>query len=74
MTVSQSCKSVRRARCLSTSHGRARSDILLSPQIARQFTTLDATGRSFVSRFIVEQLAVSARSKSASSSAAVKYP
>ena len=35
MTASQSRKSARRARCLSTGHGRARSDIQLSSQIAR---------------------------------------
>ena len=43
MTASQSCKSARRARRLSTGHGRARSDIKLPSQIMRQFTTFDPT-------------------------------
>ena len=42
MTASQSRKSARRARWLSTGHGRARSDIQPSSQIVRQFTALDA--------------------------------
>ena len=46
MTASQSRKSDRRARCLSTGHGRARSDIQPSSQIVRQFTAFDATRRS----------------------------
>ena len=56
MTASQSRKSARRARCLSTGHGRARSDIQLSSQIVRQFTAFDATRRSFMSRFTVANL------------------
>ena len=37
MTASQSCKSARRARCLSTGHGRARPDI--RPVVANRPTT-----------------------------------
>jgi hypothetical protein len=43
-------------------------------QIVRQLTEFDATRRSFVSRFTVAQLVASARSKSASSPAALKSP
>ena len=49
MTASQSRKSARRARWLSTGHGRARSDIKLPPQIVRRFTTFDPPRRSFMS-------------------------
>jgi len=74
MTASQSCKSARRARHLSTGHGRTRSDIKLSPQCVRQFTTFDATRRSFMSRFTVGQLAESAQIQSHTSPAALKSP
>jgi hypothetical protein len=43
MTASQSGKSARYARCLSTGHGKARSDIKLKSQVARQFAAFDAT-------------------------------
>jgi hypothetical protein len=74
MTASQSCKSPRRARRLSTGHERARSDIQLSPQIVRQFTTFDSTRRSFMSRFPLGQLAESAQIQSHTSLAALKSP
>ena len=74
MTASQSRKSARRTRCLSTGHGRARSDIQPSSQIVRQFTAFDATRRSSSSRFTVHQLAGSARPHSHTSSAALKSP
>ena len=74
MTASQSCKSARRVRRLSTSHGRARSDIQQSSQIVRQFTAIDATRRSSSSPFAVGQLAGSARLHSHTSSAALKSP
>jgi len=74
MTTSQCRKSARRARHLSTGHGRARSDVQLASQIVRQFMMLDAIRRSFTGRFTIEQLAGSARSKSASSPAALKSP
>ena len=74
MTVTQSRRSVHRARCLSTGHGRARPDIRLSSQIVGQLIELDATRRSLGSRFTVAQLVASARSKSASSPAALKSP
>ena len=72
MTASQSCKSDRRARQLSTGHGPARSHIKLSPQIVRQFTTFDATRRSFMSRFTVSQLAEPAQLQSRTSPVALK--
>jgi hypothetical protein len=72
MTASQSCKSDRRARRLSTGHGPARSHIMLSPQIVRQFTTFDATRRSFMSRFTVSQLAEPAQLQSRTSPVALK--
>ena len=74
MTASQSCKSARHARWLSTGHGRVRPDIRQPSQIVRQFIEFDATRRSFVSRFTVAQLVASARFKSASSPAALKSP
>ena len=74
MTASQSCKSARRARRLSTDHGRACSDIKRPPQIVRQFTTFDATRRSFMSRFTVGQLAEPAQLQSHTSPAALKSP
>ena len=74
MTASQSRKSARRARCLSTGHGRARSDIQPSSQIVRQFTAFNATRRSFVSRSALGQLAESAQLQSLTSSAALKSP
>jgi hypothetical protein len=70
MIASQFRKSARRARHPSTGHGRPRSEFQMQSQIARQFTIGDAIRRSF----IVEQLAASARSKSASSPAALKSP
>jgi hypothetical protein len=72
MTASQSCKSARSARWLSTGHGRVRSDFQLTSQIVGQFAAFDAARRSVVSRFTVAQLAGSARSKSARSPAAAK--
>jgi hypothetical protein len=74
MTASQSCKSVRRARRLSTGHGRVRSPVPLSSQIVQQFMIFDATRSTFVGRITVEQLVGSARSKSISSPAALKSP
>ena len=74
MTAPQSRKCARRARWLSTSHGRARSDIQISSQIVRQFTTFDATRRSFMSHFTARQLAGSARPQSQTSPAALKSP
>jgi hypothetical protein len=74
MTAPQSRKPPRRARRLSTGHGRARSDIQLSSQIVRQITAFDATGRSIMSQFTDRQLAQSARPQSHTSSAALKSP
>jgi hypothetical protein len=74
MTVSQSGKSVRRARWLSTGHGRARPDIRLPPQIVRQPIEFDAFRRAFISGFAVVQLVATAPSKSASPPAALKSP
>lgn len=74
MTVSQSCQSARRARRLSIGHGRTRSDIKLLPQIVRRFATLDATRRSFMSRFTVSQLAEPAQLQSHTSPAVLKFP
>lgn len=74
MTVPQSRKSARRARWLSTGHGRARSDIKLTPQAARQFAAFDAICRSSISGFIVRQLAGAARPQSHTVSAAFKSP
>jgi hypothetical protein len=74
MTALQSCKSARYSRRLSTGHGRARPAIRLLPQIVEQVIDFDAICGSLVSRFTVEQLVPSARSKSASSPAALKSP
>jgi len=74
MTASQSRKTARRAHCLSAGHGRARPDIQPSSQIVRQFTAIDATRRSFVSRSVLGQLAEPARPQSHTSSAALKSP
>jgi hypothetical protein len=74
MTASQFGKFARNAGGLSTSHGRARPDVRQSSQFARQFTELDATRRSFVSRFIVGPLVGPARSQSPSPPAAPKSP
>jgi hypothetical protein len=74
MTASQARKRARRARSLSTGHGRARPDIRLSSQIVRQFAELEATRRSFMTRFAVTQPARSARSQSISLPAAPKSP
>ena len=74
MIVSQSRKSARRARHLSTGHGRPRSDFQPAAQIVRQFIVGDATRRSFIGPFTVGQLAASARPKSAGSPAALKSP
>ena len=74
MTASQSRKSARRARCLSIGHGRARSDIQPSSQIARQFTAFNATHRSFASRSALGHLAEPAQLQSLTSSAALKSP
>ena len=52
MTASHPRKSARRARCLSTGHGRARPDIPpVCPQIVRQLIEFDATRRSSSNRF-----------------------
>ena len=74
MIASQSCKTARCARHLSTGHGRPRSDFQPAAQIVRQFIVGDAILRPFIGPFTVEQLAASARSKSASSPAAFKSP
>jgi hypothetical protein len=74
MTASQSCKSARCARWLSTGHDRARPGIRQPPQIVRQFIELDAIRRTFVSRFPVAQLVATAPSKSANPLAALKSP
>jgi len=74
MTASQSGKSARHVRWLSTGHGRACPDIRQSPQIVRQLAEFDDTQYSFVTRFTVKQFVASARSKSARSPAALKSP
>jgi hypothetical protein len=74
MTVSQSGKSVRCTRRLSTGHGWVRSDIRLPSHMVGQLMEFDAIRRTFVSRFTVAQLVASARSKSASFPAALKSP
>jgi hypothetical protein len=74
MTASQSCKTAHRARCLSTSHGRTRSDIQLSSQIVREFTAFDLIHHSRMSRFTIGQIAGSPRLQSHTSSAALKSP
>ncbi len=74
MTASRSRKHDHRARWLSTSQGQTRSDIQLSSQIVRQFTTFDATRCSFTSCFTVAKPAASARPRSTSSLAAPKSP
>jgi hypothetical protein len=74
MTAPLSRKSARRARCLSTSHGRARPTLCQPSQIVGQLMQFGAIRRSFVSRFTVAQLVASARSKSASAPAALKSP
>jgi hypothetical protein len=51
-----------------------RPDIRQPSQIVGQLVPFDANRRSFVSRFAVAQLVASARSKSASSPAALKSP
>jgi hypothetical protein len=74
MTASQSCKSARYARWLSTGHGRARPEIRQPSQIVGQLMEFDATRRAFVSRFTVAQLVATAPSKSVASPAALKSP
>jgi hypothetical protein len=74
MTASQSRKSARRARWLSTGHGRARSDTQPSSQIVRPVPASDAIRRSLMDRITVAQLAGPARSQSHTSSAALKSP
>jgi hypothetical protein len=74
MTASQSGKSARYARCLSTGHGKARSDIKLKSQVARQFAAFDATCRSSISRCIVSQLAASLDPNRTLRPAALKSP
>ena len=74
MTASQARKSAYRARCLSTGHGRARSDFQLTSQIAGQFMMFDAIRRSFTSRFTVARLAGSAPPQSHISPATLKSP
>src|ERR1700741_4603994 len=71
MTTSQSRKSARHARWLSTGQGRV--DITLWSQIAKKFTEPHAPRRSFISRFTVAQLAKSTRSQSTGSPAALKF-
>ena len=74
MTASQSGKSARRARRLSTGHGTARSIIRHSSQIVEQLVEFDATRRRFISRCPVAQLVASAQSKSVNLPAALKSP
>src|SRR6267142_1950410 len=74
MTASHFRKSDRRTSCLSTGHGRARSDTQPSSQTLRQFTAIDATRRSSSSRFTVHRLAGAPRLHSHTSSAALKSP
>jgi hypothetical protein len=74
MTASQSCKSARHARRLTTGHGRARPDIRHPQQIARQFVEPDAIRRAFISRFTAAQFVASAQFQSASLPAALKSP
>ena len=74
ITMSQSRKSAPHSRCLSTSHGRAHSDIRQTSQIARQLAQVDATYRSFIGCFTVAQLVGPTRSHSISSPAAPKSP
>jgi hypothetical protein len=74
MTASQPRQSARRARWLSTGHGRSRPDTRLSSQIVPQFAEFDAGNRSVISCFTVARLAQSARSQSTSSPAALKSP
>jgi hypothetical protein len=74
MTASQSAKSARRARSLSTGHGRARPHLGHPQQLARQFAELNAIRSPFLTRFTVAQLVASAQSKSASSPTALKSP
>ncbi|MCK1710561.1 transposase [Bradyrhizobium sp. 143] len=74
MTASHLRKSDRRTSCLSTGHGRARSDTQPSAQTVRQFTAIDATRRSSSSRFTVHRLAGAPRLHSHTSSAALKSP
>ncbi|MEH2520427.1 hypothetical protein V1279_006000 [Bradyrhizobium sp. AZCC 1610] len=74
MTASHPRKSDRRTSCLSTGHGRTRSNIQPSSQIVRHFTAVDATRRSSSSRFTVHRLAGAPRLHSHTSSAALKFP
>lgn len=74
MTASQSCKSARYARWLSTGHGRARPEIRQPSQIVGQLMELDAVRRAFVSPFTLAQLVATAPSKSASPPAALISP
>jgi hypothetical protein len=74
MTASQSRKSARRVRWLSTGHGRARSDIRRSSQIGQTPTAFDANQRRFMHRFALAQLRQSRRQQSATALAALKSP
>jgi len=74
MTASQSCKSVRRTRCLSISNDRARPDTRQHWQFIKQVMKFNATHRSFVSSLTAQQLAASTRFKSASSPPLLKSP
>jgi len=74
MTPSQSRKSDRRVRWLSTGHGRARSDIRPSAQIGQTATAFDANQRRFMHRFALAQLPQSRRPQSATALAALKSP
>jgi hypothetical protein len=72
--TSQSGKSARRARRLSTGHGTARSIIRHSSQIVRQLVEFDAARRRSISRFPLAQLVAPAQSQSTSTPAALKSP
>ena len=74
MTASCSCKSVRPARCRSTSHDSARPDTRHRPQTIRQLAVFEAIARSSISRLAVEELVASVRFKSPSSPVALKSP
>jgi hypothetical protein len=74
MTASLPRKSARRARCLSTGHGRVRPDIRPSSQIVRQLTEFGATRRLSSNRFTIHRLAEAPRLHSPTSSAALKSP
>ncbi|MGY4625444.1 hypothetical protein ACVWY3_003200 [Bradyrhizobium sp. USDA 4486] len=74
MTVTQSRKSARRARRLSTGHGRAHPGIHQPSQIVGKVVEFDAIRPAFVCGFTVAQLVGPARSQSPNSPAALKSP